>query len=189
MPILGIMASQISGHLATPNNYESIATTTLSTGNATITFSSIPATYTHLQIRIIARDERAITGGNAFYAGFNSDTTAANYKAHQVYGDGSAAGAEAINGNTRGAYCGVSAGNSNGSNIFSGTVIDILDYANTSKNKTIRSLSGIDNNGSGQIGFSSGLWMSLTAITTITLKNVTDNLFKQYSSFALYGVK
>jgi hypothetical protein len=49
-PMLGIMASQISGHLVT-NSYESIQTVTVSTATPSITFSSIPATYKHLQIR------------------------------------------------------------------------------------------------------------------------------------------
>jgi hypothetical protein len=188
--MLNIVSSILAPQVAAETNaYESIATTVLSTGAASVTFSSIVGTYTHLQIRYIARDERAITAGNAVYAGFNSDTTSTNYRAHQVYGTGASAAAEAIAGNTRGAYAGVSAGNSNGANIFSGVVIDILDYSNTSKNKTIRTLWGIDNNGSGEVGFASGLWMSTAAITSITLKNGTDNLFKQYSSFALYGIK
>jgi hypothetical protein len=171
------------------NSYESIATTTLSTGSASITFSSIVGTYTHLQIRYIARDERAVTAGNAVFASFNSDTTAANYKSHDLNGNGAAAASEVIAGNTRGLYAGAAAGNSNGANIFSGVVVDILDYANTSKYKTVRTIMGIDNNGLGEILFASGLWMNTAAITSITLKNSTDNLFKQYSSFALYGIK
>jgi hypothetical protein len=51
MPILGIIASAITGNLVT-TSYESIETVTVgSGGSATVTFSSIPATYTHLQIK------------------------------------------------------------------------------------------------------------------------------------------
>jgi hypothetical protein len=85
MPILGIMASQISGHLFAPSGaYDSIATTTLSSPAASITFSSIPATYTHLQIRGIARSTAA--AGNVSIA-YNSDT-GSNYAGHDLYGDG-----------------------------------------------------------------------------------------------------
>jgi len=56
-PILGILASQ--NYPRINGAYESIATTTVSTSVSSITFSSIPATYTHLQLRWIARSDRA----------------------------------------------------------------------------------------------------------------------------------
>jgi len=182
---IGIMASQISGHLTTPNNYESIATTTLSSTN-TITFSSIPATYTHLQIRVLARSQRADTGDLCNFR-FNGDT-ASNYVAHQLNGDGATAGA--------GAWSSVAqiygmrvAANSASANVFGVGVLDILDYANTNKYKTTRSLSGYDNNGSGEIYLMSGNWRSTSAITSITIVPNVGTGFLQYSSFALYGVK
>jgi len=70
------------------------------------------------------------------------------------------------------------------------SVIDILDYANANKYKTIRSLSGTDyNNSNGRLFYSSGNWRSTSAVTTITLTNDSGTNFTQYSSFALYGVK
>ena len=182
---IGIMASQISGHLTTPNNYESIATTTLSSTN-TISFSSIPATYTHLQIRVLARSQRADTGDLCNFR-FNGDT-ATNYSAHQLNGDGATAGA--------GAWSSVAqifgmrvAANSLSANVFGAGVVDILDYANTNKYKTTRSLSGYDANGSGEIYLMSGNWRSTSAITSITITPNVGTGFLQYSSFALYGVK
>jgi hypothetical protein len=75
-------------------------------------------------------------------------------------------------------------------NIFSGFVIDILDYANTNKYKTIRYLSGYDANGSGRVGLGSGSWRSTSAVTSITLQGLEySSNYKQYSSFALYGIK
>ena len=81
-PILGIYASQISGHLFAPSGaYDSIATTTVGAGGASsITFSSIPSTYTHLQVRITAKGNRGIVIENA-YLTFNGDS-GTNYNAH-----------------------------------------------------------------------------------------------------------
>ena len=75
----------------------------------------------------------------------------------------------------------------NAANIFGTGIIDILDYADTSKYKTVRTLFGYDANGSGYIAFSSNLWQSTSAITSITMTPV--NGIAEYSSFALYGIK
>ena len=188
MPVLGIIASQISGHLFAPSGaYDSIATTTVGVGGtATITFSSIPATYTHLQIRAIAR-EKAGSGSlyNGLFATFNSDT-GSNYAGHFLRGSGSAAAAGGGASETSMTFGGIEQGD-NTASTFGANVIDILDYANTSKYKTVRSLFGYDANGSGYMVLASNLWQSTSAITSITL--TPANGFAQYSSFALYGIK
>lgn len=189
---IGIYASQISGHLWAPSGaYDSIATTTVGAGGASsITFSSIPSTYTHLQIRGISRINTAATGASFNLLSFNGDTTAGNYYMHGMYGDGSSTGAFGYPGQSgEGFYQGESTRNSLTSGIFAANVHDILDYANTSKYKTIRTLNGWDANGSGELYFSSGLWMSTSAITSITINPVATKAFVQYSSFALYGIK
>jgi hypothetical protein len=188
MPILGIMASQISGHLWAPSGaYDSIATTTVGSGGASsITFSSIPSTYTHLQIRGISRNTLAASLATARIQ-INGDTSA-NYTVHEIYGDGSTAGAYAATGLTRTSYGNISAASA-GANIFAASVIDILDYTNTNKYKTLRMFNGVDLNGSGELDFSSGLWMSTSAITSITLFFSDSTNFTQYSSFALYGIR
>ena len=186
-PILGIMASQISGHLWAPSGaYDSIATVTVGAGgSSTITFSSIPSTYTHLQIRGIAKMD---SGVPAPEMRFNGDT-GANYSAHLLYGTGAAAAAASQTSKTYLEWiCAAS------STQFAGCVIDILDYANTSKNKTVRSLSGADENGAGSIAFASGLWFATpAAINSITIfsgnAGASSGLFTQYSSFALYGIR
>jgi hypothetical protein len=71
--------------------------------------------------------------------------------------------------------------------VFGGIVIDILDYANTNKYKTMRTLSGYDANGSGNVGLFSGLWMNTAAVTSINLLTFYDQ-YATYSSFALYGI-
>jgi hypothetical protein len=162
--------------------YESIATTTVgSGGTATITFSSIPSTYTHLQIRYFAKNTSA---DYSIRAQFNSDT-AANYSYHGLYGTGS----------TVAAYSGASQtymqfGNNadTTTSVFAGGIIDILDYTNTNKYKTTKSLTGWDKNGGGIIELTSSSWRSTSAVTSISLFDFAGD-FAQYSSFALYGIK
>lgn len=184
-PILGILAS--ANYPRVTNSYYSIATTTVGSGGATtITFSSIPSTYTHLQIRNIAREKPSGDSlYDSLYATFNSDT-GSNYSQHFLRGNGSAAQAGGSASQTSTTLGGIEQGG-NTANTFGAGVIDILDYANTSKYKTVRSLFGYDANGSGYIVLASGLWQSTSAITSITLTPI--NGFAQYSSFALYGIK
>lgn len=163
------------------NSYESIMTVPVgSGGTSTVTFSSIPATYKHLQIRGMA------TGTTAYFrVRFNGDT-GSNYAWHELYGDGSSA----VAGAGSSATFGVIEASSAGSNPLSGALItDILDYASTNKNKTMRTLCGYDANGSGRIHLVSSLWMnSSTAINSIEIV-ISAGSIGQYSSFALYGIK
>ena len=168
--------------------YESIATTTLSSSTASVTFSSIPQTYKHLQLRLMARDTRTITG-NPIDMYVNSDSTYTNYANHYLSGSGSSASSGGGQAASQFLPAGVSAGASAGSNIFGVAVMDFLDYTNTNKYKTVRALSGYDNNGSGEADFLSGVWLNTSAITSILLYPRTSTNFVQYSSFALYGIK
>jgi len=181
------------GAFALPNSFESIATATVGSGGAAdITFSSIPSTYTHLQIRSINRNTRNLTGMVATLAmSFNSDATAANYRRHQLIGDGSSATASTNSGATNGFYFADSMGDGSTSGMFSCFVTDILDYTSTNKNKTVRTLFGGDNNSTaGEVGFTSGLWFKTPeVISSITIVVNNGYNFTQYSSFALYGIK
>ena len=157
-------------------------------GSSTITFSSIPSTYKHLQVRVISRTNYTGSGGGIEnYARFNSDS-GSNYAYHVLSGNGASAGASASTSQTNLVW-GYSPRSADTSGIFGAYVVDILDYANTNKYKTTRSLAGEDYNGSGTIRFWSGLWQSTTAIDTITITPISGNSFVQYSSFALYGIK
>ena len=184
MPILGIIASQNYPRITTA--YESISTVTVGSGGAaTVTFSSIPATYSHLQVRAICKTTAATSNVNSIFGQFNSDT-GSNYARHFLNGSGSAAGAGGAASQTSVFFgTGIEAGVTS---VFAANVIDILDYANTNKYKTTRSLSGADTNGGGFVQFMSGLWMNTAAVTSITILPNSDN-FIQYSSFALYGIK
>jgi hypothetical protein len=189
MPILGIMASQISGHLET-NSYESIATVTVgSGGQSSIEFNSIPGTYKHLQIRLLARSTHLTFAGVDGVLRFNSDS-ASNYSWHYLLGDGASTSASA--GATQSSINTgiIASGGGSAAGIYAATVIDILDYADTNKYKTTRTLAGLDKNGTGgDMRFSSGSWRSTSAINSITLTTDPSRDFIQYSSFALYGIR
>ena len=190
-PMLGILASQITGHLST-NSFESIATVTVgSGGQSSITFSSIPSTYKHLQIRWIGRITAPTTDENLqIQVGNSTIDTGANYSQHGVYGIGSGSGSTFGNANTSGANLGRLTGASSTSNMFGAGVIDILDYGDSNKYKTFRGISGNDQNGSGLMWFASGSWRSTSAINTIQFNELYGSgNFAQYSSFALYGIK
>ncbi len=187
-PILGIIASSIQNSIANATSYESIATTTVgSGGSATVTFSSIPSTYKHLQIRCTIQENASGLAYDNLIARFNGDS-AANYSRHWVVGDGSAASAFGQASRTF-AVCGFGVRNATGASVFSPNIIDILDYADTNKNKTVRSLAGTDWNGGGSVGLLSAGWFSTSAITSIVLSLDSSLNFTQYSSFALYGIK
>lgn len=167
-------------------SYESIETVTVGSGGvANFSFTSIPSTYTHLQLRGIVRSNQAGSGITTSTLRFNSDT-GSNYAYHNLIGNGTAASAGAATTQTNIILTNAPELSAT-SNAFGVTIIDILDYTNTNKYKTIRALHGADLNGSGQIILSSGLWMNTSAITSITVNPAGDAV--QYTSFALYGIK
>jgi len=181
-----------SGAVAAVGDYESIQTVTVGAGGSSaITFSSIPSTYTHLQIRGIGKNTNTSGAGTNLNMIFNSDS-GANYSYHSIYGDGSSA-TWANGTSTTSMWIGhttTSATSSpNATSIFAGNVTDIWDYANTNKYKTTRNLGGYDNNGNGLITLGSGLWQNTNAITSIKLIDRSGNNLIQYSQFALYGIK
>jgi len=177
MPILGILASAITGNLVT-NSYESIASTLVSgTSTSTITFSSIPSTYKHLQIRMSYNN---LTGLDNMKMQLNGATNSTRY--HWLYADGSSVAAAS---NTTNLLT-YQAGRSDTQQYAA--IVDILEYANTSINKTIRTLGGVDNNGSGGIFFNSNLYATTSAISSIALSFTTYN-FTPDSRISLYGIK
>jgi hypothetical protein len=157
---------------------EPIATTLLGSAAGSITFSNIPQGYKHLQIRGIGLYSSTVT--SALFR-FNGDT-GTNYAYHELYGDGSTASSGPATSVTYGILGPLN-------NVqFSGYVVDILDYTNTNKYKTVRSLSGVDKNGSGNIAFNSSLWLNAAAITSISLFPYSAN-FATNTRFSLYGIK
>jgi len=195
MPILtGVIASSISGHLWAPTGaYESLATATGTGSSGTITFSSIPSTYTHLQLRWIAQSSRATYADDDFNIRFNSDS-GSNYAWHNMWGNGAGAFAGASTSQTL-IVCRNGAGSTAISTTMGVGVLDILDYTSTNKYKTTRFLGGDDVNGTvagygGNAVLASGLWMnSANAISSISITNGSATNWTALTSIALYGIK
>ena len=187
MPIklLGIVAS---GVLAAAGDFESIATVTVGSGGASsIDFTSIPGTYTHLQVRFLYGNTNTAQTRETIMR-LNSDS-GNNYADHQLAGNGSSASASATSSTNAIYVAQCDHSSSAGTSAFGVSIIDILDYANTNKYKTTRQLWGWDGNGTGVMRLSSGLWMSTNAITSIKLLPMSTGDFRQYTQAALYGIK
>jgi hypothetical protein len=184
MNILGIIASSKFGDAG---DFESIATVSVGSGGAaSISFTSIPSTYTHLQVRVLSRNSSS--GNNNCNMTINNDTTT-NYSWHNLSGNGSSASAYG-EGKVRDNCIQIiySATANQTASVFSVGVIDILDYTNVNKNKTVRTLCGFDNNGSGDVRLVSHCWFSTTAINRLDFSNSSGN-FVEYTQVALYGIK
>lgn len=181
------MLNNVVGILDAPtppvvNSYESIATVTLGSSASSITLSSIPSGYKHLQIRGVASNAYGSGNSNvSVYA--NGDTTTSNYYSHYLYGAGSGSGGSASTANSL--YTFKASGSSTYPSIF---VLDLLDYLDTNKYKTFRTLSAFDANGSGLVAFTSALWKNTAAVTSLQFV-AQDGNWNAGSTFALYGIK
>ena len=168
-----------------PPAYEWIASATATGGETTLSFSSIPATYKHLQIRLRFN----LTGSNNIFARFNGSSSAL-YIDHRLRGDGSTVSAGSPGaGQTEWLYTSVGYPTSAGN--FGYSIIDIHNYANTSQNKTVRVFHGYDTNGADgqQIALTSALWINTAAINSISFTPGAGNSFKANSKIMLFGIK
>ena len=165
--------------------FEAITSTTLTSTTASVSFSSIPSSYEHLQIRLFARNSDSAT--NRFVTmQFNSDT-GANYNRWYIEADGDP---ETLTASTGDTYITVGrvAANTATSNIFGVGIIDIVDYATTNKNTVVQSLCGYENNGAGQFHYATGLWLNTSAVSTITVA-CSSGSFLSGSIVSLYGFR
>lgn len=184
--MIGALVAGITGSGgASLSSYESIATATGTGSSGTITFSSIPSTFKHLQIRGIARSTQAIANVDINFQ-FNGDT-GTNYTYHALYGSGSTAGAFGGTGSSV-MFAGVAPGANQTADRMGVVIVDILDYGSTTKNKVIRTFNGWDMNGSGDVYINSGMRINTAAITSIEIKAGLGSWTTQ-TTFALYGIK
>ena len=177
-----LVAGQVGSGGASLSSYESIATATGTGSSAVITFSSLGSGYKHLQLRGIFL---ASSAGGSVELKFNG-VGGTSYARHYIRGDGASVSAGGV------------ASTSIAANMFPNgmyntsvpcvAIIDILDAFSTTNNKTVRILEGQDNNGSGMMVIESGLFMSTSALSFITLTSSLGN-FTTSMQVALYGIK
>lgn len=191
-PLLGIIDSS---KLKIVGSFDSIASASGTGSSTTITFSSIPSTYQHLQIRYMAKDVSASTTMSRLTLRFNGVTTS-NYHAHYMQGNSTTInGGSNINKPSLDPNVGViptSLGSPNLANIFGVGIIDIHNYTATGQSKAIRYFAGLESNNTlavaGISAVFSGFLNSTSAISSIELINSTNN-WTSTSRFALYGIK
>lgn len=180
--MIGALVAGITGSGgASLSSYESIATATGTGSSGTITFSSIPSTFKHLQVRI---HQITASGSNDINLTMNNDT-GANYAVHYLYGTGSSVSATGFIGMTFIKAAGVyDTATTTQANV---SIVDILDYVSTTKNKTARIIEGVDKNGTGSISIDSGLWLNTAAINRLDFTSGSN--FATTTRIALYGIK
>ena len=176
------------GAVAAPNSFESIQTVTVGAGGTTaLNFGSIPQTYSHLEIRGIWQFN--LNGEINMRVGNGSVDTGTNYSSHTIYASGSGSPGAYSNSPYSSCSLGYVFGNYP---YFAGTIISILDYTSTNKNKTVKNLFGQDTNGTvaSYVEMSSNSWLNYSSpIDTISIYSADGRTFPIYSTFSLYGIK
>ncbi len=185
-PILGIWASSKAVAAADTGAMFPLQVVTVgAAGASSVSFTNIPGTYAHLQLRYLVKASGSSESYDFLQMTINGSTPSA--RQHYLTGNGSAASADT---GTLSAAVLSPFPNGNGpASTYGVGVVDILDYANTNKARVTRTLGGWDQNGSGQVRLVSSWIDSTSAITSIELKSTNNNTLAQYSQFALYAVK
>jgi hypothetical protein len=188
-------ASNKYNNVSADNYYMEPITKTLvgSGGVASVTFDNIPQGYRHLQIRGIGRASTGQSGTSPadMFMTLNGDNSA-SYVRHRLTGDGSTTATATLTGQTKIFWSSILARSTGTSNAFGSFIINILDYQNINKFKTLRLLGGADLNGAGVISMQSALWMNTAPITSMTFTFETDSNstpIAQHSRIALYGIR
>lgn len=151
---------------------------TIATNGTGAQFFSVPQDFAHLQLRVSVRSSSSATSSSMYVAGGPTS--------HYFQGDGSSATSTPQTGLPYQFFAAAFPGATSTANCYSSYVIDLLDYASTTKNKTWRVMGGYDLNGSGRVTFASGLWVNLAAVTSFFID--TEGGFAAGSRFDLYGV-
>ena len=168
---------------------EAISTTYLEANAANVTFSSIPQTYEHLQLRYTLALNATVNSYQRLWLGDGSVDTGTNYSNHYMTGHDSTVAASSDTGGTNGIYLGNAVGEIDRS-WAAVTIVDILDYVNTDKNTSvmINTWAGGLNANADYVYFASGLWDSTAAVDTIKIDNRYASNFLRGSEFTLYGL-
>jgi hypothetical protein len=167
--------------------YELISTAFGTGSSGVVTFSSIPQTYKHLQIRTVTKNNGSSSEtGKQIRVTYNGVTTA-SHASHALRGSGTSVIANETWTNL--AYILTAFGNagSTNANVFGTCIFDLLDYADSNKNKTLRTFNGHHDTAM-YVGIQSGFFPATTAITSLTL-TAGNGTYDAASRFSLYGIR
>lgn len=169
-----------------PSSRILIASNTLSSSAASVTFSSIPSTYTDLVLKVSTRTTSTGGGSNGLRIYFNGSGATTNYSYTRLNGNGSAAASAAFTAQADGQF-GWSPNDSLTANTFGNSEVYIPNYAGS----TNKQFSGFglseDNSTTAQMAATAVLFSNTAAITSLTVLGSVD--FKSGSTFWLYGLK
>ena len=193
MLLLGVVQAQAIGvtPVVAAGSFDLLQSEVLTGSAASVTFSGLSAyasTYQHLQIRANGRISTS-TNFTSAYMRLNGDS-ASNYSGHELVGNGSSVGSGG-QANATEPYIWRVSGASAASGAFSAAVIDLLDPFETTKYKTIRSLSGghyINAANPAIIQISSSSWRNTSSVTSLEFRSATGD-FVSGTRISLYGVK
>jgi hypothetical protein len=164
-----------------PNDFKLISTQVLTANTLNVTFSSIPQTYKHLQLRALGKSP---TTRDDIFVKTNVSGT---YYTHALFGTGSSTSSTYRGASTSGFRLSDGGAQSTIANAFSGIIIDILDYTNTTKNKTMQAFYGRAET-ENIICLASGFVADTSAVTSLNIE-LTTNGFVTGSRFSLYGIR
>lgn len=169
--------------MAAGATYEPIATTTLGSAANSITFSSIPSTYTDLKIVLVTT---GVGGNYGVGLQFNSDT-ASNYSYTSLYGDGSAAGSGSSGGGLPRAVISVGTIPLSTPALY---IVNIFSYAGSTYKTVLSTEAGDKNAAGGYVSSTVNLWRNTVAINTVKIlvSNASYN-FAIGTTATLYGIK
>jgi hypothetical protein len=162
--------------------YEPIATNTLVSPASSVTFSSIPSTYTDL---IFVINARGTSSGNSTSVYFVTNITGSNYSSTWFVGDGSTAITSRYSGLSQG-YLGYISGASTNASSRGTVIAQFMSYASTSVFKHVISRGNV---AEAESDFYASLIRSTSAITSITVGEGGGNNFVAGSTFTIYGIK
>ena len=167
---------------------EIIETVTLTGDQASVTFSGIPATFEHLQVRCATRAAGA-SAGMAFYIELNGSAGTA-YSTHEIAGGTTTVYGLRLTGQAKIWVFNGTHGTTVDANELAPLIMDVMDYANTNKNTTVQLLHGSATTlaGNQRVTFGSGLWDDTAAIPSIKFTPSSGDLVTG-STFTLYGWK
>lgn len=173
------------------NDFELIESVFVASSASSVTFNNLnqyATDYKHLQIRLTGRsDEAGSSNARDLRIRANADT-GSNYSSHRLRGDGAGVYSDASTSQTAIFGAALFPRPSNPTTEYGAGVIDLLDFASTTKNKTFRFLTGLKPTGEDQIVLGGGAWLSTTAVASITIFANSGNLATG-SRFSLYGIR
>ena len=161
------------------STYTPIATNTLGSAAASVTFSSIPSTYTDL---VLVYNGKFASANGQIALQFNGDT-ATNYSNTELYGNGTTAGSS-----RESSVSSMRLGYTATANIENMNIMQIMNYSNATTYKTVLTRQNTAGSASGAAAHV-GLWRSTSAINSIVVSCYNSLNFVSGSTFTLYGIK